>query len=359
MLKLAPSKTTVNSGGRKNTVKLLTLVLAVLLLAGCAARPAAVAEGTLEVHFIDVGQADSVLITDGEAAVLIDAGNNGDGELVTGYLESQGIKRLDMVVGTHLHEDHIGGLDVIISRFEVAVLMMPDIEADSRTYSDVLSAAAGKKLAVTHPEAGREMELGGFRLQILGPVKEYGDANNSSIVIKILFGSTSFLFTGDIEREAEADIIDMGFELECDVLKAPHHGSSTSSNYVFLRQSNPEMIVVSCGAGNSYGHPHEEPMSRYRDLGAVVYRTDLLGTIVMTSDGAEIKANVKGEESPVDHTSGGDTDIILREYIGNRNSRVFHLPECKNLPKEENRVLFTSRGAAVSEGYSPCGNCKP
>lgn len=182
-------------------------------------------------------------------------------------------------------------------------------------------------------------------------------------MVKIVYGDTSFLFTGDIEREAEVDILAMKYNISCDVLKAAHHGSNTSSGYVFLRESNPEMVVVSCGADNSYGHPHEEPMSRYRDLGATIYRTDTMGTVVMTSDGKTITANTEGEKSPIPHSNDnglvGDGEINVGEYIGNVNSKKFHLTSCNSLPAEKNRVIFDSRKDAVDGGYTPCGSCKP
>jgi competence protein ComEC len=176
------------------------------------------------------------------------------------------------------------------------------------------------------------------------------------------------LLTGDIENVAERDIISMGYNISCDVLKAPHHGSETSSSYIFLREANPRIVVISCGKDNTYGHPHDGPLSRYYDLGATVYRTDIESTIVLTSDGKTITSNAEGSKSdreyiPVndpenDGVIEGDT-VIVNEYIGNVNSKKFHLPSCTSLPIEKNRVIFGNREDAVTSGYAPCKICNP
>ena len=164
----------------------------------------------------------------------------------------------------------------------------------------------------------------------------YDDTNNTSIVLRVDFGETSFLFTGDMERDAEADLLSDGCDVSCTVLKVGHHGSSTSTSYPFLRAAMPEYAVISVGEDNSYGHPHEETLSRLYDAGCTVYRTDRLGTVVAVSDGTDVSFLTERSGSP--ETGRGDTSGSA--YIGNRNSQVFHRETCANLPAEQNRVTF-------------------
>jgi len=198
-------------------------------------------------------------------------------------------------------------------------------------------------------------------VQVLGPQQQYDDPNDTSIVLKVSYGDTSFLFTGDAERTAEADILDAGYDLSSTVLKVGHHGSDTSTSYPFLREIMPEYAVIQVGAGNSYGHPTEDTLSRLRDADVEVYRNDLQGTIICTSDGETVafttEKNATARTNPTVVVTPELDDV--GEYIGNKNSKKFHLPSCKNLPAEKNRIYFESRQAAVEAGQSPCGNCKP
>ncbi len=347
------------------------LLLLAVLVSGCDAPLAAAsvaverpqAAAGLEVYFIDVGNADAILVRDGLGAVLVDAGNNGDGEDILRFLEERGVRRLNYAIGTHPHEDHIGGLDDVLRGIDVGSLILPEKESDTQTYLDVLDAMEDERIPRIEAEAGLSYEVGGFTLKIIGPARLYEDMNNNSVVARIEYGDTAFLLPGDIEEAAEKDILAQGYDISCDVLKAPHHGSETSSSYLFLRQSNPESVVILCGEGNSYGHPHEGPLSRYRDLGATVYRTDTMGTVAFYSDGQEITVSVLGEASPRKHTAGGGlaggSTIETSAYIGNVNSKVFHTPECASLPAEKNRVSFANRKAALDAGYKPCSRCKP
>lgn len=350
-------------GFKRRVLFFLGLLLPLLLLSGCT--PVSDVSGTadmpLYVYFIDVGQGDSILVTRDGSGILIDAGNNGDGAVVIEAIQNAGLERLDYVIGTHPHEDHIGGLDEVLRGIPADNIILPKYETDTKTARDLLEAIEETGVARIDARAGASYDLGGFRMDILAPVREYSDANNNSVVAKITYGTTSFLLTGDIEAKAEKDILDMGTDVSCDVLKSPHHGSGSASSYVFLRQSNPKEIVISCGVNNSYGHPHEQTLSRYRDLGATVYRTDRQGTVTMRSDGKTITAEVQGEQSDRPHTTDGGLgeDISVSTYIGNKNSQKFHLPECKSLPAGHNRIEFGSQRAAIDAGYEPCGTCKP
>lgn len=245
--------------------------------------------GELTVHYIDVGQADCTLLECGGQTMLIDGGNVDDSSLVAAYLKEQGIEHLDYMVCTHPHEDHVGGLSGPLNTCTVGQVFAPVTEYDSVPFEYFLKYTAGQGLEVTVPEADSSFLLGEARVIVLGPRKTYEEPNDTSIVLRVDHGENSFLFTGDMETAAEEDLLAAGCDLDVDVLKVGHHGSSTSSSYLFLREVMPEYGVISCGAENTYGHPHEEVSSRLYDAGVTVYRTDEQGTVVATSDGTEIR----------------------------------------------------------------------
>ena len=255
-----------------------------------AASPDAFDE--LSVHFIDVGQAKAILIKTPTQTALIDAGENGQGELVLTYLRRQGVERIDYLIGTHPHADHIGGMDEVIKRIDIGMIIMPEMQEalvpTTKTYTDVLLAIAQKGYKMTAAKPGATYKLGDALLTILSPVAQYDDLNNISIASRLDFGEVSFLFTGDIENTAENDIIAAGARLEADVLDIPHHGSNTSSTKNFIAAVNPSAAVFSCGIDNSYGHPHRDVVERYAEQGVKTYRTDLQGTIVISTNGEEL-----------------------------------------------------------------------
>ncbi len=243
--------------------------------------------GNLTVDFIDVGQADSILITNNNESMLIDAGNNEDGEDVVKYLENKGIKKLNYVVGTHPHEDHIGGLDdVINSDIQIENILMPKITTTTKTFEDVLDAIENKGLTVEAPGKGYEFKIGEANCKVMtDSIIDKDNLNISSIVIRLTFGNNSFLFMGDSEEENEKTIS----WPKTDVLKVGHHGSNTSSSEKFLNEVSPKYAVIMAGEGNSYGLPKDEIVKRIESLGTTIYRTDKNGTIEMISDGNEIK----------------------------------------------------------------------
>ena len=216
------------------------------------------------------------------------------------------------------------------------------------------------------PNVGDTFNIGSATVTVLGPTKEYTDPNNNSIVLRVEYGDTTFLFTGDMEQTAEEDLLNSGADVKADVLKVGHHGSSTSTSYRFLREVEPTYAVISCGQYNSYGHPHEETLSKLRDADVTVYRTDLQGDITCRSDGKTLtwetaKSATSEELNPTIADGSGQMSTGSSEepYIGNINSQTFHTPTCKNLPKESNRITFSNREEAVNAGYHPCGTCKP
>ncbi|MBP3361606.1 MAG: MBL fold metallo-hydrolase [Clostridia bacterium] len=311
---------------------------------------------SLKVHYINVGQADAALVMCDNQSMLIDGGNAADSNLIAAYLKKENISTLDYVVCTHAHEDHVGGLSGALSVVSVNNVIAPKTEADTKAYKNFKRKALEQGVTIQHPAAGDSFMLGSSNIQIIGPITEHSNnLNNTSIVMKLTYGNTSFLFTGDAEREEEQEIINAGYDLSADVLKVGHHGSDTSTSYVWLREIMPEYAVISVGKGNSYGHPTETVLSRLRDANVKLYRTDLQGDTLFASDGGTVTVTTeKNEIIQTNETVKADTETA---YIGNKNSKKFHRPDCHTLPAEKNRVPLVSYEDAVNNGYSPCGNC--
>lgn len=337
-------------------------------------------EGELRVSFIDVGQGDSEFIElpNGET-LLIDAGTNETGADVVNYIESLGYSSIDYVVGTHPHEDHIGGLDDVIRTFDVESVYMPKVTADTKTFEDVLDAVDEKGLTINTAKAGVTLVDGdGLSVKMLAPVlDEYDNTNDYSAVIRIVYDDTSFIFMGDAEQYAE-DLITG--DVDSDVLKVGHHGSSTSTGEAFLERVSPSYAVISCGLGNSYGHPHIETMEKLGSLGIPVFRTDEMGTVVATSDGSEISFRTLGksdtgnaaqpeatQETDTTDFPGYDEGSVSEGlgisdgYILNTNSKKIHLPDCSAVDNmsDSNKAYTDDYDQAISEGYTPCKICNP
>ena len=242
----------------------------------------------VEVHFIDVGQGDSILIKSGELTMLIDAGEIKSGETVTNYLKNIGVSKLEYLIGTHPHTDHIGGLSSIIQAFDVKTIIMPKVENTTKTFDELLDLIKEKGLKITSPVVGQEYALDKATFKILAPAKKYKDINDNSVVIRLSHGENDFLFTGDIENKAEKDILDNTKNLDAEVLKAAHHGSNSSSTSKFLKTVKPKYAVICVGEDNQYKHPHPKTIKRIESVGALIYRTDLNGSIVFKSDGSNI-----------------------------------------------------------------------
>ena len=347
---------------RKILVKTLAAAAAAAVLffaAGCSssdsqAGTSSASDKQLKVYFLDVGQADSTLLVSGDEAMLVDAGNRDDADFLLSYLNELGIDKLKYIVFTHPHEDHIGAGEAVVQNIDVQKVFMLD-GYDSGIDLQLREAVESAGIETEAPQPGDTADFGDCTIDFLGPDRDYEDANDDSICLKVIHGSSSFLFTGDAGSTPERAMIDAGYDLEADVLQAGHHGSSTSNSYYFLRESNPKYVVISCGKDNMYGHPHEEAMSRFNDLGAEIFRTDQQGTVIATDDGSEIKFNCEGKKATRKHTA----DVEEAEYIGNVNSRKYHRADCSSLPEEQNRVYFKSIEGAKKAGYEPCGRCHP
>ena len=248
----------------------------------------------LEVHFIDVGQSESILIKAPDKNILIDAGEIGCGNDITNYLRSNGVFAIDIFIATHPHSDHIGSASHILKKFPVAEVIMPKIPGEylptTDLYRDLLLSLKRENCLVSYAEVGKTYDLGsGAELEILSPSGNFGDnLNNYSIASKLSFGEVSFLFTGDIEAEAEEAILSSGADISCTVYNAGHHGSSTSNTPAFLDAASPEYAAVSCGKNNDYGHPHREIVAEFKERNITCFRTDYDGNIVFGSDGKDI-----------------------------------------------------------------------
>lgn len=281
----------------KRVVLYLVLMVALTFL-GKTMIYANSAGGNLKVHFIDVGQADCILINCDEEFMLIDAGNNADADTVVNYLENEGVDTLKYVIGTHPHEDHIGSLDTVINTFHIQTIIMPDITSTTQTFADVISAIENQGLNITDPIVGNEYSIGNATFTIIAPNSTYGnDTNNWSVGIKLVNGNNSFVMCGDAEEESEMDMINNGIDISADVLKVNHHGSSSSTTTAFLNAIDPTYAVISVGKDNDYGHPTLQTLQRLVNTNVKIFRTDEQGTIIATSDGTTITWNTEPSTS--------------------------------------------------------------
>lgn len=242
----------------------------------------------LIVSYLDVGQADSILIENNDEVMLIDAGNNNDGKLLVKYFNEKEITNFKYIIGTHPHEDHIGGLDDIINNFEIKNIYLPDVITTTKTFTDVLDAIENNNLTYKVPKIQEKFTLGDASIEVLYTGIDTKDLNNSSIVLKLTFGETSFLFTGDATNKTEEILLKNNQNIKADVLKIGHHGSKYSTTTNFLNKVNPKYAIISVGKNNNYKHPEIETLNKLKNNNIEIHRTDQEGTIIVTSDGKNI-----------------------------------------------------------------------
>lgn len=253
----------------------------------------------IRIFYFDVGQADSILIQTNNENMLIDAGNNADGENLVEFLKNQNITKFKYVFGTHAHEDHIGGLDNIILHFNVDHFYMPDVVSTTKTYEDILTALEQKQLKYEVPQIGDKLNMGDLIIDVIYIGNESSNnLNNTSIVLKLTYKNIKLLFMGDLESNVEKNILDN--DLKSDVLKVGHHGSNTSSSKDFIEKVKPSISIISVGKNNKYNHPKKSTIELLEKYDSKVLRTDELGTIILTSDGYKInyyniKTNIDGK----------------------------------------------------------------
>ena len=323
----------------------------------------------LKMHFINVGQADAILIENNGETMLVDAGNNDDETVIKNYLESQNVSYINYLIGTHPHEDHIGAMDYVINSLQIGKVYMPKTVSNTQTYRDVISAISNKGMQITPPTIGESFYVGSAKCTILGPRREYENTNDNSIVIKVEFGNNSFLLMGDAEATSEMDMVNGGAYLKSDVIKLGHHGSKTSSVPNFLSKVSPKYAVASVGKGNSYKHPSQSVMDRLNSSKVPVYRTDESGTIISTSNGSIISFNTKqGSYVGGDYvnptppsTSNPDKPpinpptVAQTVYVTNSGKSFHRTSTCSNMKSP----IAMSRQNAINKGYKQCSKCKP
>jgi len=322
----------------------------------------------LKTHFLDVGQADCILVElPNNEKMLIDAGNNEDKDTILGYLDSQGIKKLDYVIATHPHEDHIGSLDEVIKKYDVGSIYMPKVSSNTKSFEDVLTTIKNKGLKVKAPESGSYL----FNInntenkliaRFLAPNKsKYEDVNNYSIVLKITFGNTSMLFMGDAGALSESEIINAGYDIKSNLIKIGHHGSAYSSSDNFIKLVQPQYAIISVGKNNDYGHPAQSTINRLQNAGIKIYRTDELGSIIAVSDGNTITIDEKvspiKEQAPpaVSKQSASDSNQDIIVFVTKTGTK-YHADGCRSLSKSKIPIKLSE---AKAKGYTPCKICNP
>ena len=317
-----------------------------------APTPQILTEGTLELHFIDVGQGDAALLCCNGHNMLIDGGSSQSSSRIDTYLMKHNIKTLDYIVATHPHDDHAGGLAGALNAAKAERALSSASEAEGRAFQSFLKYLGQQGIALEVPQPGDTFDLGTAHITVLGPLRESKIENDTSLVLRVSFGDFHALITGDAEQGEEADILASGAELKSDVLKVGHHGGSDATSRAWLDAVQPKTAVISCGRNNDYGHPSPQTLDRLQSAGAEILRTDQQGDIVLIVqiDGSYALANEMGVP---------EGEIT---YVVNTKSGKFHDPKCSSAAEitDQNRLDFTgTREELIERGYEPCGRCKP
>ncbi len=334
----------------------------------------------MAVHFLDVGQGLSILVQSGGQNLLYDGGDRSASSFVVSYLKKQNVETIDYLIASHYDSDHISGLVGCLNAFETKQVIGPDYQQDSSIYRSFQKAVSKEGLRIRHPKPGNSYSFGTGSFTILAPEEIGSNDNDNSIVIRLENGDSSFLFTGDAEADSEKTMCQSDLELECDVLCLGHHGSATATSWDFLRETVPEYAVISCGTGNSYGHPHKDTMDKLQDMEIPVFRTDLQGTVIAVSDGEDITWD---QEPCNDYSPSEDSDqgtvpssasqktaastpvpaapepaqdtVDTMVWLSATGSKYHRIPDCGNMNPDTARQI--SRSEAESQGYEPCKKC--
>lgn len=326
----------------------------------------------MTMHFIDVGQADSIFIDYGEYEALIDAGNNGDGTFVVNYIKQYVDGNLELVIATHAHEDHIGGLDNVLAAYQVSQIIDSGDTATSAAHNDYYAAASTETNCTYIADKDMTIDMGnGATLKIIDSLDGDSNVNNNSVIALLDYNNVEVLLPGDAESKAEGTFLNELVDIE--ILKAGHHGSRTASSQGLLNVIKPETVIISVGLGNQYSHPHEEALQRFVNIGADVYGTFKSGTIILTTNGntyslntsTKVTTNDSGDkattvEPPVVNTNS-NVNQSAAAYIGNSNTMKFHRLDCRYVDDiaTNHIVCLKQRSDAIGQGYVPCKACNP
>lgn len=340
------------------TFALLALVVICIAIASrpyFQAQHDAAPDGSLELHFIDVGQGDAALILCDGHAMLIDGGTPKNSSRIYHYLQTHEIKHLDYIIATHPHDDHVGGLAGALNFAEADTAFCSVSQAEGRAFQSFIKYLDQQGTALSVPAPGEKYSLGSAEFSFLAPLRESEKMNNNSLVIRLTYGSFCAMFMGDAEIDEESDLLASHSPLNCNLLKVGHHGSANASSEAFLSAASPELAVISCGKNNEYNHPSAQTLERLSALGSEILRTDQSGDIVVTvwPDGMCSYTGVASAEA---------ADESDAAYIVNTKSGKFHKPDCPSAQeiRPENRMeTGQSREELLSQGYEPCGRCKP
>ncbi len=354
--------------------KLLCAVLAAALCfcaVGCDGTVStAGSTNGLNLHMLDVGQGDSLLLECDGSYMLVDAGEVDKGNRVVEYLKGQNVRRLSYAVITHPHSDHFGGMKKVLQSIPTDSIVMTEAYNTTRAWESLIDYIDKENFNVVFPKTNDVFNVGGCKVNIYSPNIDNDNKNNCSLVLRAVYDNMAVLLTGDAEKSEEKEILESGFNVQADVLKLGHHGSSTSTSSEFLKKVSPSLALISCGKNNDYGHPHNEILSKLKNSDIPVMRTDLDKAVTVSLCNNKITVLASKREQVIPKRGGADTslssevssaDSSQHRYIGNKSSRVFHLGSCKSVNKmsDKNKVYFDSRKQAAESGYSPCGYCKP
>ena len=378
----------------KNYRRLLAFIMSIVCIvsfAGCdvllltddtASSPSKVTGSNgFNIHMIDIGQGDSILLECDGSYMLIDAGENDKGGVVVDYLKKHNISKLDYALITHPHSDHYGGFKTVFESVEPESIVMTEAMNTTRTWEKLVDYIDNKKYNVIFPKTNDTINLGSSKLTMYVP-KVTDSLNNCSIIVRAEYNGMSALFTGDAEKSEEKDILNAGFDVSANVLKMGHHGSSTSTSDKFLSAVNPDIALISCGKNNDYGHPHKETVAKLNKNNIPMFRTDVYGSITVTlknntislntdngyTENIAIGANKKNSVSDSSKSSSSKSSSSksssvkkTEKYVGNKNTHVFHSADCASVGKmsDSNKVYFKSYDEAIGQGYTPAKDCNP